>query len=74
MTTFQHALNNLLPTKLTTLLSDMGFTTFTPIQEQSLPPMIEGKDILAQAQTGSGKTLAFSIALLLKINPRFFGV
>jgi ATP-independent RNA helicase DbpA len=74
VTQFNHALTNLLPTKLTALLSDMGFTTFTPIQEQSLPPMIEGKDILAQAQTGSGKTLAFAIALLLKINPRFFGV
>ncbi|BDX02418.1 MAG: ATP-dependent RNA helicase DbpA [Marinomonas sp.] len=74
MTQFNHTLNTLLPTKLTALLSDMGFTTFTPIQEQSLPPMIEGKDILAQAQTGSGKTLAFAIGLLLKINPRFFGV
>ncbi|TYL48317.1 ATP-dependent RNA helicase DbpA [Marinomonas sp. IMCC 4694] len=74
MTQFHHPLNTLLPPKLTTLLSDMGFTTFTPIQEQSLPAMIDGKDILAQAQTGSGKTLAFAIALLLKINPRFFGV
>ena len=74
MTQFNHDLTKLLPTKLTALLSDMGFTTFTPVQEQSLPPIIDGKDILAQAQTGSGKTLAFAIGLLLKINPRFFGV
>ncbi|GAB3482154.1 ATP-dependent RNA helicase DbpA [Marinomonas epiphytica] len=36
--------------------------------------MMDGKDILAQAQTGSGKTLAFAIGILLKINPRYFGV
>ena len=71
MTQFNHALTNLLPTKLTALLSDMGFTTFTPIQEQSLPSMLDGKDILAQAQTGSGKTLAFSIALLLRVSLAF---
>lgn len=74
MTQFNHTLTKFLPTKLTALLSDMGFTTFTPVQEQSLLPIIHGKDILAQAQTGSGKTLAFAIGLLLKINPRFFGV
>ncbi len=74
MTQFQDTLKQQLPTKLTSLLSDMGFTRFTPIQEQSLPPIMDGKDILAQAQTGSGKTLAFAIGVLLKINPRFFGV
>jgi len=74
VTQFSHSSNLSLPSPLTALLSDMGFTAFTPIQEQSLPPMIDGKDILAQAQTGSGKTLAFAIGLLLKINPRFFGV
>lgn len=74
MTQFSLPKDISLPNKLVSLLSDMGFKAFTPIQEQSLPPMIDGKDILAQAQTGSGKTLAFAIALLLKINPRFFGV
>lgn len=74
MPQFSHTLNISLPNKLTSLLSDMGFSTFTPIQEQSLPSMMDGKDILAQAQTGSGKTLAFAIGLLLKINPRYFGV
>ncbi len=74
MTQFQHTLNTQLPSKLTSLLADMGFRSFTPIQEQSLPAIIDGKDILAQAQTGSGKTIAFAIGLLLKINPRYFGV
>ncbi|MGR0277506.1 ATP-dependent RNA helicase DbpA [Marinomonas dokdonensis] len=74
MTQFQHTLNSALPSKLTSLLADMGFRSFTPIQEQSLPAIIDGKDILAQAQTGSGKTIAFAIGLLLKINPRYFGV
>lgn len=74
MTQFSHSSDIPLPSPLVSLLSDMGFTAFTPIQEQSLPAMIEGKDILAQAQTGSGKTLAFAIGLLLKINPRYFGV
>ncbi|MEL0613503.1 ATP-dependent RNA helicase DbpA [Marinomonas arenicola] len=74
MTQFSLSSDIALPTKLTSLLTDMGFTAFTPIQEQSLPAMINGKDILAQAQTGSGKTLAFAIGLLLKINPRYFGV
>jgi len=39
----------------------------TPIQAQSLPAMLEGKDILAQAKTGSGKTAAFAIGLLHKL-------
>ncbi|BFM47845.1 ATP-dependent RNA helicase DbpA [Marinomonas sp. THO17] len=74
MTQAQFTLPIALPKKLIRLLSDMGFQRFTPIQEQSLPAIMDGKDILAQAQTGSGKTLAFAIGLLLKINPRFFGV
>ncbi len=45
----------------------------TPVQEQSLPHVLKGKDIIAQAKTGSGKTAAFGIGLLDKINPRFFG-
>ncbi|MCZ2722737.1 ATP-dependent RNA helicase DbpA [Marinomonas sp. 15G1-11] len=74
MTTFTHNLSVTLPTELTSLLSDLGFKTFTPIQEQSLPSIINGIDVLAQAQTGSGKTLAFAIGMLTKINPKFFGV
>lgn len=42
----------------------------TPIQTQSLPVIIEGKDLLAQAKTGSGKTAAFAIGLLHKLETR----
>lgn len=46
----------------------------TPIQASSLPIILEGKDIIAQASTGSGKTLAFTLGILQKINPKFFAV
>jgi len=54
-------------------LSSLGYKNMTPVQAQSLPHVLKGKDILAQAKTGSGKTVAFGIGLLDKINPRFFG-
>ena len=44
----------------------------TPIQSQSLPPIIDGKDLIAQAKTGSGKTAAFGIGLLHKLDSSFF--
>ena len=40
----------------------------TPIQAQSLPLILEGRDLIAQAKTGSGKTAAFGLGLLQKIN------
>ena len=46
---------------------NMGFVSPTPIQEQSIPIALEGKDILGSAQTGTGKTGAFSIPLIQKL-------
>ena len=45
-------------------LSRMGITSPTPIQEQAIPWLKEGRDVVGQAQTGSGKTLAFGIPLV----------
>ncbi|MCW3147412.1 ATP-dependent RNA helicase DbpA [Stutzerimonas stutzeri] len=54
-------------------LEALGYTEMTPIQAQSLPIMLKGQDLIAQAKTGSGKTAAFGIALLEPLNPRYFG-
>ncbi len=53
-------------------LADMGYVSMTPIQAESLPHLLAGKDVIAQAKTGSGKTAAFGIALLSRLNPRLF--
>lgn len=44
----------------------------TPIQQQSLPCILDGKDVIAQAKTGSGKTAAFGLGLLEKLNVKHF--
>ncbi|WP_248694599.1 ATP-dependent RNA helicase DbpA [Pseudomonas fulva] len=54
-------------------LDALGYTSMTPIQAQSLPVILKGQDLIAQAKTGSGKTAAFGISLLNPINPRYFG-
>ena len=54
-------------------LDSLGYAQMTPIQAQSLPVILKGMDLIAQAKTGSGKTAAFGIGLLNPINPRFFG-
>src|SRR6476661_1819722 len=46
---------------------ELGFTRATPIQEQAIPPALEGRDVLACAMTGSGKTAAFLLPLLHRI-------
>ena len=47
-----------------TVLDKLGFKTPTPIQAKSIPPAIEGKDMVGLAQTGTGKTLAFGIPMI----------
>ena len=49
-------------------VKEMGFKQFSPIQEQSIPEILKGKDVIGQAQTGTGKTAAFGIPLLQMID------
>ena len=49
-------------------LNDMEIDTPTPIQEQSIPLLLEGNDVIGQAQTGTGKTFAYAIPLLERID------
>ena len=58
-----------LPAPLLQAVSALGYTTMTEVQAGSLPPMLEGKDVIAQAKTGSGKTAAFGLALLSRLDP-----
>ncbi len=50
-------------------LEKMGFEEATPIQAQTIPLGITGKDVIGQAQTGTGKTAAFGIPMIEKIDP-----
>ncbi|WP_068819979.1 ATP-dependent RNA helicase DbpA, partial [Xanthomonas graminis] len=47
----------------------LGYTTMTPVQAQSLPPILAGSDVIVQAPTGSGKTAAFGLGLLHRLDP-----
>ncbi|WP_237457521.1 ATP-dependent RNA helicase DbpA [Pseudomaricurvus sp. HS19] len=60
--------------ELQATLSDLGYHTMTPVQAQSLPQVLAGRDIIAQAKTGSGKTAAFGLGLLAKLEVKRFCV
>jgi ATP-dependent RNA helicase DeaD len=49
-------------------IEEKGFKNPTPIQEKAIPPLLEGKDLVGQAQTGTGKTAAFGIPIVEKTN------
>ncbi len=49
-------------------ITQIGYTKATPIQEKAIPAILEGKDIIGQAQTGTGKTAAFVIPILEKLD------
>jgi ATP-dependent RNA helicase DeaD len=51
-------------------LSDVGYEAPSPIQAATIPPLLEGRDVLGQAQTGTGKTAAFALPILSRIEMR----
>ena len=60
--------NEWIDARILRAVKDMGFTEFSPIQKQAIPHLLEGKDIIGQAQTGTGKTAAFGIPTIQKID------
>ena len=64
-TPFNHLIQN---SAMLETLTRLGYHNMTPIQEASLPFILEGRDIVAKAKTGSGKTLAFGLPLLLALH------
>ncbi len=55
-------------------LSTLGYQAMTPIQSQSLPHILNGRDVIAQGKTGSGKTAAFALGLLEKLDVKRFRI
>ena len=53
--------------RLTAAIKDMGYVTPTPIQQQAIPPILEGRDVMGLAQTGTGKTAAFALPILQRL-------
>ena len=50
-------------------IDELGFEDPTPIQEQAIPELLAGDDVIGQAQTGTGKTAAFGLPLLRWLDP-----
>ncbi|WP_205472818.1 DEAD/DEAH box helicase [Agarivorans sp. Alg241-V36] len=59
-----------LPETILNAISEIGFETPSPIQEKTIPLLLEGHDVLGLAQTGTGKTAAFSLPLIAKLDPK----
>ncbi|USD35317.1 MULTISPECIES: ATP-dependent RNA helicase DbpA [Vibrio] len=72
MTTSFKSLN--LRSELIETLNSLNYTEMTPIQQQALPIVLEGKDVIGQGKTGSGKTAAFTLGLLSNLNVKRFRV
>ncbi len=53
--------------RLLTTLGDLGYEEPTPIQREAIPPLLEGRDLLAEAPTGTGKTAAFALPTLHRL-------
>ena len=63
------AIEGMLDERIARAIREMGFVKLSPIQEQAIPYLLQGEDIIGQAQTGTGKTAAFGIPALQKIDP-----
>lgn len=55
--------------KILRAVAEIGYEVMTPIQKEAIPVMLEGKDLIGQAQTGTGKTAAFGIPVVQKVDP-----
>ena len=62
-------LEQLLDKRILRGIKEMGFEKLSPIQQQAIPYLLDGKDIIGQAQTGTGKTAAFGIPTIQTIDP-----
>jgi ATP-dependent RNA helicase DeaD len=58
-----------LPPTLLQALAQVGYEAPSPIQAMAIPPLLQGKDLLGQAQTGTGKTAAFALPILAQLEP-----
>jgi ATP-dependent RNA helicase DeaD len=56
-----------LPAELTAVLTQLGYEEPTPIQQEAIPPLLLGRDLVGQAATGTGKTAAFALPLLQRL-------
>src|ERR687884_2138611 len=54
---------------LTEALRDVGYESPSPIQEQAIPELLAGRDVIGQAQTGTGKTAAFGLPMIQFVDP-----
>ena len=50
-------------------LNEVGYTTPSPIQEQAIPSLLQGRDVIGQAQTATGKTASVGLPLLESVDP-----
>src|SRR5258706_3197174 len=55
---------------LVAAVNDLGYDKPTPVQEQAIPLVLAGRDLMAGAQTGTGKTAAFALPILQRLAPQ----
>ena len=51
-------------------MAELGYDKPTPVQEQAIPLVLQGRDLMAGAQTGTGKTAAFALPILQRLAPQ----